>query len=111
MAFGGYAGDEIEHPRHVRASKVDRKKDDLQTLLQRAQGIATDYSASTKAIGQQLRAAHSERAKVKTTDLVGPLRDAYDEVDKALAEADTAFLRYQDVRQVLSDFLGVRLPN
>src|ERR1700674_3595533 len=38
--------------------------DDLQTLLQQAQGIATDYSASTKAIGQQLRAAHSERAKV-----------------------------------------------
>ena len=85
--------------------------DDLQTLLQQAQGIATDYSASTKAIGQQLRAAHSERAQVKTTDLVGPLRDAYDEVDKALAEDDTAFLRYQDVRQVLSDFLGVRLPN
>jgi hypothetical protein len=85
--------------------------DDLQVALQQAQGIARDYSASTHAIGQELRAAHAERARVKTTtDLVGPLRDAYDAVDRALAEADTAFLRFQDVRQVLSDLLGVRLP-
>ncbi len=84
--------------------------DDLQVVLQQAQGIARDYSASTHAIGQELRAAHAERAQVTTTDLVGPLRDAYDAVDRALAEADTAFLRFQDVRQVLSDFLGVRLP-
>lgn len=84
--------------------------DDLQSLLQQAQGIAKDYSASTQAIGQQLRAARRERAQVTTTGLMAPLRDAYDEVDRALAEADTAFLRYQDVRQVLSDFLGVRLP-
>ena len=84
--------------------------DDLQIVLQQAQGIARDYSASTQAIGQQLRAAHAERAQVKTTDLAGPLRDAFDAVDLALAEADTAFLRFQDVRQVLSDFLGVRLP-
>jgi hypothetical protein len=84
--------------------------DDLQSVLQQAQGIARDYSASTQAIGQQLRAAHAERAQVTTTDLVGPLRDAYDAVDAALAEADTAFLRFQDVRQVLADFLGVRLP-
>lgn len=85
--------------------------DDLQTLLQQAQGIATDYSASTKTVGQQLRAARGERAQVKPADLVGPLKDAYNEVDRALAEADSAFLRYQDVRRVLSDFLGVRLPN
>jgi hypothetical protein len=84
--------------------------DDLQSLLQQAQGIASAYSASTQAIGQQLRAAHAERAQVTTTDLVAPLKNAYDEVDRALAKADTAFLRYQDVRQVLSDFLGVRLP-
>jgi hypothetical protein len=85
--------------------------DDLQVALQQAQGITRDYSASTHAIGQELRAAHAERARVKTTtDLVGPLRDAYDAVDRALAEADTAFLRFQDVRQVLSDLLGVRLP-
>jgi len=84
--------------------------DDLQVVLQQAQGIARDYSASTQAIGQQLRAAHAERVQVTTTDLVGPLRDAYDAVDQALAEADTAFLRFQDVREVLSDFLGVRLP-
>jgi hypothetical protein len=84
--------------------------DDLQVVLQQAQGIAKDYSASTQAIGRQLRAAHVERAQVTTTDLVGPLKDAYDAVDRALAQADTAFLRFQDVRQVLSDFLGVRLP-
>jgi hypothetical protein len=84
--------------------------DDLQILLQQAQGLASQYSASTQAIGQQLRAAHAERAQVTTTGLAPPLRDAYDEVDRALADADTAFLRYQDVRQVLSDFLGVRLP-
>lgn len=84
--------------------------DDLQVVLQQAQGIAKDYSASTQAIGQQLRAAHAERAQVTTTDLVGPLKDAFDAVDAALAQADTAFLRFQDVRQVLSDFLGVRLP-
>jgi hypothetical protein len=41
---------------------------------------------------------------------MGPLKDAYDAVDRALAEADTSFRRYQDVRQVLSDFLGVQLP-
>src|SRR5256714_9412253 len=84
--------------------------DDLQVVLQQAQGIANDYSASTQAIGQQLRDAHAKRAEVTTTDLVGPLEDAYDAVDAALAQADTAFLRFQDVRQVLSDFLGVRLP-
>jgi hypothetical protein len=84
--------------------------DDLQVVLQQAQGIARDYSASTHAIGQELRAAHAERSQVSTAQLVGPLRDAYDAVDRALAEADTAFLRFQDVRQVLSDFLGVRLP-
>src|SRR2546428_353803 len=84
--------------------------DDLQILLQQAQGIASAYAASTQAIGQQLRAAHAERAQVTTTGLAPPLRGAYDEVDRALADADSAFLRYQDVRQVLTDFLGVRLP-
>ncbi len=84
--------------------------DDLQIVLKKAQGIAKDYSASTRAIGQHLRAAHTERAQVTTTELVGPLKDAYDAVDRALAQADTAFFRFQDVRQVLSDFLGVRLP-
>ena len=84
--------------------------DDLQVLLQQAQGIANDYSASAQAIGQQLHDAHVERAEVTTTDLVGPLKDAYDAVDATLAQAETAFLRFQDVRQVLADFLGVRLP-
>jgi len=84
--------------------------DDLQVVLEQAQGIAKDYSASTQAIGQQLHDAHAKRAEVTTTDLVAPLKDAYDAVDAALAQADTAFVHFQDVRQVLSDFLGVRLP-
>jgi hypothetical protein len=84
--------------------------DDLDAILQQAQTIAKTYSGSIQAIGRQLRAAHQERAQVTTTDLVAPMRSAYDAVDQALAEADTAFLRYQDVRQVLSDFLGVQLP-
>jgi hypothetical protein len=84
--------------------------DDLQVVLQDAQAVATTYSASIQAISQELRAAHAERAAVNTTDLVGPLKDAYDAIDQAVAEADTSFRRYQDVRQVLSDFLGVQLP-
>ncbi len=84
--------------------------DDLEAALEEAQAIARNYSASTRAIGEQLHAAHAERERVTTTDLIGPLRDAYDQVDRALVEADTAFLRYQDVRQVLADFLGVRPP-
>ena len=84
--------------------------DDLQAVLEEAQTIARTYSASTRAIGEQLHAAHAERERVTTTDLVTPLSDAYGQVDRALAEADTAFLRYQDVRQVLSGFLGIRLP-
>jgi hypothetical protein len=84
--------------------------DDLQTLLQQAQGLAKDYSASTETIGAELRAAHGERARVTTTDLIAPLKAAYDEVDRALGDADTALLHYQDVKQLLSDFLGVRLP-
>lgn len=83
---------------------------DLQTLLQQAQGLARDYSASTQTIGAQLRAAHAERAQVNTTGLIAPLKDAYDEVDRALTDADTALLHYQDVKQLLSDFLGVALP-
>lgn len=84
--------------------------DDLQAALQDAQAIARTYSASIQAISQQLLAAQSERAQVNTSQLLGPLKDAYDAVDRALAEANTSFRRYQDVRQVLSDFLGVRLP-
>lgn len=84
--------------------------DDLQAALQEAQGIARTYSASIQAISEQLRAAHAERAQVDSGQLLGPLRDAYDAVDRALAEADTSFRRYQDVRQVLADLLGVQLP-
>jgi hypothetical protein len=84
--------------------------DDLQAALEEAQAIARTYSASIQAISQQLHAAHAERAQVDTTELVGQLKQAYAAVDRALVEADTSFRRYQDVRQVLSDFLGVQLP-
>lgn len=83
---------------------------DLQAVLREAEAITQNGSAATGAIGQQLRAAHTERAQVTTTGLIAPLRAAFDEVDRTLADADTAFLRYQDVRQVLSQFLGVPLP-
>ena len=84
--------------------------EDLQAALQEAQAIAGTYSASIQAIGQQLRAAHAERSQVDTNALVGPLKDAYVAVDRALADSDTSFARYQDVRKVLSDFLGAKLP-
>lgn len=84
--------------------------DDLQALLQNAQTIAANYKGSIDQIGTELKAAHNERAQVTTTGLVPPLQNAYDGVDRALADADTAFLRYQDVRLVLTDLLGVALP-
>ncbi|HET9848812.1 MAG TPA: hypothetical protein VFR68_09695 [Candidatus Dormibacteraeota bacterium] len=84
--------------------------DDLRALLQQAQAIATTYKASISSIGEQLKAAHDERARVTTTDLLPQLQHAYDDVDQALTSADTAFLRYQDVRGVLSDLLGTQLP-
>ena len=84
--------------------------DDLQALLRQAQNIATTYKGSIATIGEQLKAAHAERAQVTTTDLLPQLQHAYEEVDRALSDADVAFLRYQDVRGVLSDYLGVRLP-
>jgi hypothetical protein len=83
---------------------------DLQVILQQAQTISKNYSGSIQAIGGQLKAARAERSQVNTSGLLPPLQQAYDQVDRALAAADTAFLRYQDVRQVLSDFLGVRIP-
>jgi len=84
--------------------------DNLEAALQEAQAIARSYRVSIRAIGQELHAAHAARAHVDTGHLLGPLRDAYEAVDRALAEADTSFRRYQDLRQVLSDFLGVQLP-
>ena len=84
--------------------------DDLQAILQRAQAIAASYKGSIEQIGVQLKAAHAERAQVTTIGLVGPLQNAYAEVDRALDQADSAFIHYQDVRSVLSDLLGVALP-
>ena len=83
--------------------------DDLQAVLQQAQAIAASYKGSITQIGEQLNAAHAERAQVTTTELIPPLMHAYQEVDGALSQADTAFTRYQDVKRVLSDLLGVPL--
>lgn len=85
--------------------------ENLPALVRQTEAVATNYAASARAIGDQLRAAHAERTAVRTTGLVAPLRNAYGQIDAALAEADTAFLRYQDVRLVLSDLLGVSLPS
>jgi hypothetical protein len=78
--------------------------------LRQAEAIATHYAASARSIGDQLRAAHSERAAVRTQGLLPPLYDAYTQVDSLLAQADSAFSRYQDVRGVLSEMLGVPIP-
>ena len=84
--------------------------DDLQAMLQKAEGLASQYSASAHSIGDDLRAAHLERSQVVTTNLVPPLKGAYDRVDEALSRADQAFVRFQDVRQVMSQLLGVSIP-
>jgi len=84
--------------------------DDLQGLLGQAQGIAGHYAGSARAIGQDLRAAHAERSAVNIDALLPPLKDAYNQVDAALNEADTAFLRYQDVRRLILDLLGISIP-
>jgi hypothetical protein len=81
--------------------------DSLPALLKQSETIAAQYSASARRIGDQLRAAHAERAAVNTEGLVQPLRDAYQQVDAALADAQAAFARYQDVRRLLADLLGV----
>jgi hypothetical protein len=83
---------------------------DLPVALQQAEAIATDYAASARSISDQLRAAHAERAAVRTQGLLPPLDDAYTQVDSLLAEADSAFSHYEDVRGVLSEMLGVPIP-
>lgn len=83
---------------------------DLPAVLQQAEIVAGRYATSAAAISVQLKAAHAERAGVRTDRLLPPLRDAYAQVDSLLAQADTAFSRYQDVRGVLSQMLGVPVP-
>ena len=82
----------------------------LPPLLQQAQAIAIRYRVSSRAIGDELRAAHAERAAVDPGRLIAPLQQAYDQADQALAAADTALGRYQDVHRLLSELLGVALP-
>ncbi|MDQ6882832.1 MAG: hypothetical protein M3077_01150 [Candidatus Dormibacteraeota bacterium] len=83
--------------------------DDLPPLLRQTEAMATDYAQSARAIGDQLAAAHAERARVATAGLLPPLRDAFAQVDAALTAADGAFRQYQDVRRLLADLLGVSL--
>ena len=78
----------------------------LAAVLQRAQSLAAKYQGSIEQIGRSLRAAHAERGQVSTTNLLPPLRHGYDQVDQALDQADTAFLRYQDPSQLIAAFFG-----
>jgi hypothetical protein len=84
--------------------------DDLQALVQKAEELFRLYQASARLIGDDLRAAHQERSQVATTNLVLPLKSAYDRVDDALSRADQAFARFQDVPQLLTQLLGVSIP-
>jgi hypothetical protein len=84
--------------------------EDLQALLQKAEELTRLYGASARLIGDDLRAAHRERSQVVTTNLVPPLKSAYDRLDDALSRADQAFTRFQDIRQLLSQLLGVSIP-
>ena len=70
--------------------------------------VARSQSAS-QSIAASLRAAHAERAQVKTTDLIPPLHSAYDQVDAALARADEAYVRYGNVRLMVSQALGIAI--
>ena len=79
-------------------------------LLQQADALATQYAWVSGTVQTEVRAAHEERSLVKTTTLVPALRLAYDQVDETLALADDALLRYQNMRQVLSQVLGLELP-
>jgi len=84
--------------------------EDLQALLQKAEELTRLYGASARLIGDDLRAAHQERSQVVTANLVPPLKSAYYRVDEALSRADQAFVRFQDVRLLLSQLLGVSIP-
>lgn len=83
---------------------------DLAALAREADALAQQYAAAAGTIGQQLRAAHQERAQVTITALLPPLRSAFEQVDSALAAADAAFVQFQDPKRILSEFLGVPLP-
>ena len=83
---------------------------ELPGALQQAESTATRYAASARTVGEQLQAAHAERAAVSLDGLLPPLRDAYSQLDGQLAQADAAFARYQDVRGVISGMLGLPLP-
>jgi hypothetical protein len=82
----------------------------LEELRRQAQLLVKQYGALAQAALDQLKAAHQERAQVTTAGLIAPLQQAYQDVDTALAQADRELARYQDLRQAVSDFLGIALP-
>lgn len=113
MAHAGAAAEQIgEGVVNLRDAYAGRPLSpaDLAGLGRDADALAQRYAAAATAIGQDLKAAHQERAQVTTTALVAPLRSAYAEVDTALAEADSALRQFQDPKQVLSQLLGATLP-
>ena len=83
---------------------------DVAALARDADALAQRYAVAAGAIQEDLRAAHQERAQVSTPGLVPPLRTVYGQLDMALAEADTAFLQFQDARRILSQLFGITLP-
>lgn len=113
MARAGAAAEQIgEGVVRLRDTYAGRQltPDDLAALAREVDALAQRYAAAATAIGQDLKAAHQERAQVTTAALVAPLRAAYADVDTALAEADRALRQFQDPKQVLSQLFGVALP-
>jgi hypothetical protein len=113
MAHAGAAAEQIgEGVVNLRDAYAGRALTpaDLAALAREADALAQRYAAAAAAIGEDLKAAHQERAQVTTAALVAPLRSAYAEVDTALAEADGALHQFQDPKQVLSQLFGVTLP-
>ena len=83
---------------------------DLAALRAQVDGLVARSGSASQAIAASLKAAHAQRAQVKTTDLIAPLHSAYDQVDAALAQADEAYIRYGDVRLLVSQALGIPIP-
>ena len=80
--------------------------DKLQAALSAAQGLVVRYQSSSSVVSSELRAAHDERASVNTDRLAPPLKNAFAEVDGALAEADRTLGPFQDVNQLVRQLIG-----
>jgi hypothetical protein len=82
----------------------------LSALRAQVDGLVVRSRSASQAVAAALGAAHAQRAQVKTTDLIPPLHSAYDQVDAALAQADEAYIRYGNVRLLVSQALGIPVP-